>query len=126
MSTQGCPEYLPTGPASQAGTNDMACSDIPAGDAKPANMITNATNSSLSHALPLESAEQTQSSVTSGRTPPSDDEQIVTTTNSSLTHAPQFGYADQSQSRLMNIPRELRDMIYGFVTARDAQLILGT
>ena len=60
------------------------------------------------------------------RTPPSDDEQIVTTTNSSLTHAPQFGYADQSQSRLMNIPRELRDMIYGFVTGRDAQLILGT
>jgi hypothetical protein len=93
----------------------MACSDIPAGDAKLANMITNATNSSLSHALPLESAEQTQSSVASGRTPPSDDEQIVTTTNSSLTHAPQFGYADQSQSRLMNIPRELRDMIYGYV-----------
>jgi hypothetical protein len=114
MSTQECSENLTTGSAS----HDETSVGILAGDAKPVNLISKTTNKSLTHILPLESADQTRSNMASSRIPASENEPAcgnTTNTNGSPSHAPTFEFADQSKSRLMIIPRELRDMIYGHV-----------
>jgi hypothetical protein len=48
------------------------------------------------------------------------DDQTTTTLNYSSNDFPPLEFADQPQSRLMTIPRELRDMIYVYVYEHDS------
>jgi hypothetical protein len=110
-----CSENPTVESASQVDMNDMANSKMPASDGKPAGVV---KISPLNQTLPLESADQTQPKMPSSRNPASDDksvDQTTTITSKSLGHAPPSDFADQSQARLMTVPRELRDMIYGHV-----------
>ena len=115
MSTKGCSGTLTTRPASRADTNDLAIGGVLSSDDKLADLITTVASSSLGSDLPLESADQTQASSCISANDDKPIGQTTTITNSSPSHAPPFEFADQPQSRLMTVPRELRDMIYGYV-----------
>jgi hypothetical protein len=85
---------------------------------EPAGVATSTANRPLNQALDLESVDQSQSRMASSRIPAGDDkpdDQTTTIPNDSISNSPPLNFADQSQSRLMTIPRELRDMIYGYV-----------
>jgi hypothetical protein len=85
---------------------------------EPAGVATSTANRPLNQALNLESVGQSQSRMASSRIPAGDDkpdEQTTTIPNDSLSNSPPLKFADQSHSRLMTIPQELRNMIYGYV-----------
>jgi hypothetical protein len=85
---------------------------------EPAGVATSTANRPLNQALNLESVDQSQSRMASSRIPAGDDkpdEQTTTIPNDSLSNSPPLKFADKSQSRLMTTPRELRNMIYGYV-----------
>jgi hypothetical protein len=85
---------------------------------EPAGVATSTANRPLNQALDLESVDQSQSRTASSRIPAGDDkpdDQTTTIPNDSLSNSPPLKFADQSQSRLMTIPQELRNMIYGYV-----------
>jgi hypothetical protein len=93
----------------------LAIGGVLSSDDKLADLITTVASSSLGSDLPLESADQTQASSCISANDDKPIGQTTTITNSSPSHAPPFEFADQPQSRLMTVPRELRDMIYGYV-----------
>jgi hypothetical protein len=121
---------MTAGPASHADMNDMAETKIPASDEKPAGVVTATAKRSLNQAFPLGSTDQAHAKMARSPNSAGDDkpdDQTTTTPNhssndsskdsssDSSSDSPPFEFADQPQSRLLTIPQELRDMIYGYV-----------